>query len=278
MPAGAQWTRTTTWRQGHVLTSEAVQSLGLLNAADPERTCVVVISHDCDLANDNLEAEPMVEVVVGRVVESANGNFTWGKAPRTLHYPATHGGTPVFIELVSPQKRAIPKSELARYLPDPAFAIDGKTIAVLRGWLGARYNRAAFPDAFVDRMRQTKADERLARALAPYGQLVSFVYFDLDEGQNLERAEGDAYQLSIVLVYVSGNDPDASAEVADEAASTVEEAVRFRLKDAATIQLTRCFAISEDDITVSQARVLTQWRLEYMTHRSDEAEPNSPNL
>lgn len=278
MPEEVQWTRATTWRQGHVLTPEAVQALGLLNAADPERTCAVVISHDCDLANDNLEAEPTVEVIVGRLVETANGNFTWGKAPRTLHYPAERAGTQVVTELVSTQKHAIQKSELAQFLPDAAFAVDGRALAVLRGWLGARYNRAAFPDAFVDRMRETKADERLAKALASYGQLVSFVYFDLDKGQNLERAVGDAYQLGIVLVYVPGDDPDASADMADEAAAKVEEAVRLRLKNPAAIQLTRCFAISEDDITVSQARVLTQWRLEYMTHRADDEQPQPPPL
>lgn len=278
MPGEAQWTRATAWRQGHVLPLEAVQALGLVNSSESERTCAVVISHDCDLANDNLEAEPSVEIIVGRLVDTANGNFTWGKAPRTLHYPAERAGAPVVIELVSTQKHSIPKSQLAQFAPDDSFAVDGKTIAVLRSWLGARYNRAAFPDAFVDRMRQTKADERLAKALAPYGQLVSFVYFDLDQGQNLERPEGAPYQLGIVLVYVSGADPDTSADAADEAAAKVEEAVRLRLKDGRTIQLTRCFAISEDDITVSQARVLTQWRLEYMTHRVDDDEPQPPQL
>lgn len=74
------------------------------------------------------------------------------------------------------------------------------------------------------------------------------------KGESVERATGDPYQLGIVLVYVPADDPDASADLADEAAAKVDEAVRRRLTDAFAIQLTSCFALSEDDITVSQAR------------------------
>jgi hypothetical protein len=81
----AIWTRDTPWRQGHVLTAEAAQALGLSHPESPDSTCVVVISHDCDLANDVLQIEPDVEVIVGRSVPKGDGNYFWAKAPRTLH-------------------------------------------------------------------------------------------------------------------------------------------------------------------------------------------------
>ena len=39
------------------------------------------------------------------------------------------------------------------------------------------------------------------------------------------------------------------------------------------IALKDCMSISEDDLSVSQARLLTQWRLEYMTIRAEEEQP-----
>lgn len=265
------WTRETNWRQGHVLPPEATAHFELTNPAEPAATCVVVVTHDCDLANDNLEVEPFVEVIVGRTVENASGNFTWAKAPRTLHYPVEREGVAAHVELVATAKVQLRKSDLARFQPDLRFHLDGPTLAVLRNWLSARYNRAAFPDAFVTRMRETKADAKLAKALEVHGKNISFTYFDLDKGQCVERAEGDPYRLSIVLVFNPGDDPDTSAEAADAAADAVEKAVAGRLpEEGPSILLEACFAVSEDDIRVSQARVLNLWRLEYMTYRADD--------
>ena len=266
-----QWNRDISWRQGHVLPPEAVARFGLANGVDSESTCVVVIAHDCDLANVNLSAEPYVEVIVGRTISESNGNFTWGKAPRTLHYPTAREGVPATIELVATEKVSLLKSDLAPFEPDRRFNLDGRTLSVLRSWLSSRYDRAAFADAFVERMKSTKADIKLAKALESHGRIVSFTYFDVDEGTCVERAEGDPYKLSVVLVFNPGEDPDAAADAAERAAELVETALLSRLPEGGTsIQLESCFSISEDDIPIGQARVLNHWRLEYMTHRAED--------
>lgn len=248
-----------------MLRGDAAGALGLANESDPANTCAVVVSHDCDLANDNLTVEPAAEVVVGRLVAAPNGNFTWGKAPRTLHLPAIRDGQQVTIELVATSKQLLPKSILAAYEPDRSFQLDGPALGVLRSWMGARYNRASFPDAFVHRMSKTKVDTKLAKALEPHGALISFVYFDIDGGQVIERQDGSPYELIIVLVYSPGNDAEAAADAADKLAENLYDACGKRLNGSADISLKTCFAISEDDLQVSRARVLMQWRLEYMT-------------
>jgi len=277
-PDATPWTRETRWRQGSVLPLAAVEQLQLHHPTDAAATCVVVISHDCDLANDNLTVEPHVELIVGRLVDQASGNYTWGKAPRTLHYTVTRSADPVHIELISTRKRVIAKSELACFAPDDAFILDGRTLAVLRSWLGSRYNRAAFPDAFVNRMGATKADTKLAKVLEKYGELISFVYFDVDTGRHVERADGDPYELSIVLVFDPGEDAEDSSVTADRVAEAVESAVGGRLQDGKAVVLKSCFAISEDDLPISRAKVLTQWRLEYMTLRAEDDQPRPPEL
>lgn len=264
------WRRDTRWRQGHVLQAEAAAAFMLRNAIDEAANLVVVVSHDCDLANDNLDAEPDVEVIVGRLVATPNGNFSWGKAPRTLHLSMTRDGVLVTVELIATSKRLIPKRELAQFEPDGEFDLDGQGLAVLRSWLGARYNRSAFPDPFVSRMAATKLDARLAKILEPHGELISVVYFEVDGGRIVDREKGSPYELGIVLVYPAGDDPEASADAADEVVKAVERVCDQRLASKTDIVLKRCLAISEDDLPVSRARVLLQWRFEYMTLRASD--------
>jgi hypothetical protein len=254
MDGEPKWTRETLWRQGHVLTTQAALAAGLWV---DDKTCIVAISHDCDLAND-VELEPNVEIIVGRLVATANGNFCWGKSPWTLHLTITREGLEIIVELVMTNKRSLAKRLLAGFNPDGAFTLDGQRLGVLRAWLSARYNRAAFPDSFVDRMRKTKLDGKLAKVLEPQGQLISFVYFDIDRGQNLEREEGDPYELSIVLVYYPGDEPDSAEEHANTMSGSLRDAFEKKLASGRIISLKNCFAISEDDISVSQARTLLQ--------------------
>ena len=271
MSGAKAWKRDTAWRQGSVLPPAAAAHFGLKNERDAAATCVVVISHDCDLANDDLSAEPGAEVIVGRVVAELNGNFAWAKAPRTLHAAAMREDQALAVELLATRKVTLPKDQLAAFEPDSSIRLDA--VEVLRSWLSSRYRRAAFPDTFVNRMGETKATERLAKIVEKYGAALSFVYFTVDAGAMVERAEGDPYDLSIVLVYPPGKDPDATGDTADKAATEVDMALRSCFVKDKLIALNRCFAMSEDDLPISKARDLQQWRLEHMTFRATEPQP-----
>jgi hypothetical protein len=274
------WTRDMAWRQGHVLNDAAMDALNLRDATESAVCCAVVITHDCDLANANMAAEPNVEIIVGRLVNAANGNFLWGKAPRILHLPMRRGGELVTVELVATQKVLLPKDALAAYQPNDDFAIEPKALAVMRSWLSSRYLRAAFPDAFVERMRATKFDEKLAKTVEPYGDLISFIYFVLNDGATSEYAEGEPYKLDIVLVFAPGDEPEMSAKRADEVADKVHDTAEARLthqgKNTGQIVLESCIAVSEDDLPVSKTRLLMHWRLEHMSLRSEAEQPGAP--
>lgn len=271
-----QWTRNTAWRQGQVLSSEAVHALGLLHSAVPEATCAVVISHDCDLANDDLAVEPNVEVVIGCHPAKPDGNFYWAKAPRTLHLEFTKTGAPSLVELVATSKLAVPKTALAAFTHDASYSLSGQGLAVLRSWLAVRYNRAAFPDPFVKRMG--KVGKALAKLVEPQGALVSAIFFDVDGGKELDRSDGSPYELGVVVAYAPGADPEEAADAAEALETAVETLFADRHFDKATgrwegISLRSCLSISEDDLPVSKAKLLMHWRLEHMTLRAEESHP-----
>jgi hypothetical protein len=165
----AEWSREAPWRQGHVLTDETVDRFALRDALAPEATVAVVISHDCDLAASS-DKEPEVELIVGRLIEKADGNFTHAKTPRVLHveFATAEGGK--FLELAATRKVRISKGDFADHEPRPEFKLGPAQQSILQRWLGARYRRAAFPDAFEKRLDKSGADRRLSRILKPEGE------------------------------------------------------------------------------------------------------------
>jgi hypothetical protein len=272
------WTRETPWRQGHVLSGTALERLGLQHPASPENTCVVVIGHDCDLANCNLAAEPQVEVIVGRVVSPGVGTFMWSKSPRTLHLPFQRDGREVFAELVATDKQFIPKSELAAEQPSQEWGLTPTNLSVLRSWLAVRYNRAAFPDNFVVRMRKKPdMESRMAKILDDHAEITA-VYLDLDGGENFERPPEELYGLSIFLAFNPNPEPIEAGDAADLAAAAIDKLFNEKCRDKKTgkwqyIELKKCEPLSEDDLPVSKQRLLREWKLDYVSLKADAEQP-----
>jgi hypothetical protein len=275
--APPSWSRETPWRQGHVLPVSVSKRLCLQHAEFPDDTCVIVIGHDCDLANDNLDDEPNVEVVVGRVVSPENGSFMWSKSPRTLHVSFQRDGTEVFAELVATNKQLIRKNDLAAELPDRDWQLSPLNLSVLRAWLGVRYNRGAFPDNFVTRMKKKPGvEERMVKVLKTHTEITA-VYLDLDNGENLDRPPEEVYALSIFLAYTPNPEPDEAADAAETVATAIEKLFYEKCHDKKSgewqhLKLVKCVPLSEDDLTVSQQRLLREWKLEHVSLKA-EAEP-----
>src|SRR5215469_2998547 len=158
------WSRKTPWKQGQVLPDEAVAELGLRSANSPEKTLVVVISHDCDLAASP-EKEPNVEVIIGQEIESLNGNFTHAKTARVLHLSFFAESGRRGVELRAARKTVIAKSDLVAFQPRRDLSLDPQGHSILQRWLAARYRRAAFPDAFERRLNESGAAMRLSKVL-----------------------------------------------------------------------------------------------------------------
>jgi hypothetical protein len=93
----AIWDSSTKWRQGHMLPAQAARDLNLTNRVDAPQTLAIVVSHDCDLAQPT-DSEPVVEIIVGREISAANGNYAFAKSVRTLHLECTQGSPTRFLD------------------------------------------------------------------------------------------------------------------------------------------------------------------------------------
>jgi hypothetical protein len=272
----AEWDRRTPWRQGHTLTSETASRLGLVGADDSGTALALVVSHDCDLTQ-TCEIEPLVEVVIGRPVAAADGNFTHAKNPRRLHLAAEQGGAALYLDLLARDKRLVPKERLAGERPDQGFVLAPRDRSVLQRWLAARYRRSAFADEFDRRLHDRELHKRIAKIVEPLGEHLIAIFFDVDEGKDVEReGAADVYTLNIDLLY-STRDPEVARAAAENAAKKIAATFRkscyVEKEDSwKDIELKGCEPISDMALTYADSVLLKKWNADYLSFRSDGAE------
>lgn len=211
------------WRQGDVLTVDAVQDLKITLPDSGGDCFAIVISHDCDLTA-SADKEPVAEVVIGRRIAKLGGD-SYGKTARRLHIEYETNQGVIALELTATTKMAVDKLDLFKTDPRPDMHLDGAGIRVLQRWLASRYYRAAFPEAFENRLRAAVIPgkktflKKIEALLEDGGQHIRALLFDLDEGVDVERRDpSDVYQLGITVLYDSLKDEPAAAKVAEKAA------------------------------------------------------------
>lgn len=273
---GEWWSRETPWRQGDVLPDDASETLGLYHPESPERTFVVVISHDCDLAADP-DREPFVELVTGRLIDAVKAD-SHAKSARRLQIEF-HGPKGLLAaELSAVHKAIIKKNDLAPFDPRTDVSLDVQGLFILQRWLAARYRRAAFPDEFERRLRKAKLPRRIEKALDTAGKHVVAVFFDVDGGENSQRdGPDDLYRLGIYLLYdTSQNESDAEAaarSAADALERDFESAFQSQDKAWKNIRLEYCDVIADQALSYKDSLVFKQWRLEHISLEDDPPQP-----
>lgn len=281
-----EWGRDTKWRQGMFLSPETAAALGIAST-EAEDPAVVVISHDCDIAQ-SAETEPYVEVLTGKFIANVDGNYSHGKNTRTLHIECTAGRLPRNVAFNAVLKRSLPKQashgnpSLAAHEPLDTIGMTPREKRILQLWLASRYHRAAFPDEFDRRLGdETGVKEHLVKALKASGKHIAAMFFDIDEGVEVQRqGETDTYSLFITLMYNTSADPEKAEEAARNAAERIEGIFdsRCRKNDAGVeswrwIELVGIEVIADDAITVAQSKLLSKWQGDHISLRDDPEQP-----
>lgn len=261
-----EWSRETPWRQGSLLTDTAAIELGLIQAGRSQ--LVIVASHDCDLTQSP-EVEPQVEVIVGTCIDRIDGNCSHGKSSRRLHLE--FNGIPITAEFEATNKAAVSKELLANYQPNTNSILSPENSHVFQFWLGSRYHRSAFPDEFERRLKEeTKLAKKIARAVEPHGSLIVGIFFDVDQGEEVDRTgEDDTYTLDIYILHQAEPDFHAAEAAATQAADRIVNNFREKLFNPTRtwkqIELRSCEVISESVLTYQEFKQLKRWRLDYIS-------------
>lgn len=267
--------RETKWRQGSVLSKKDAVALQLITDENSDQH-VVVVSHDCDLANDK---EPHVEVIVGNVVSKGNPMFGNARNPRRLHllYSSIAGGE-FHINLCQVDKAVISAMQLVNMTAEPEaeFFLESNQKAVLKQWLAARYGRPAFPNAFEARLRKKVKAEPLEKIIAdilkPASNHLVGLFLDMDSQRGLELLEGDPYSLKILVVYDAiegGEDARIAAESVAASIVTLFHGIYGAPENADEIALESCVSVADTHLSLANLRKIDQWRVEYISMQAD---------
>lgn len=267
-----KWLRDNSWRQGQLLAQGSVRKLqesGVI--ANNPNVVVVVISHDCDLANDNLVQEPNVEIIEAEIISDVNGTLTFAKSSRTLHFEFIHEGEKVFVELRALNKKQISKIDMLELEPDQSHTLDVKSLKLLQHWLSVRYKRSSFSNEFVNLFNSSGMKDKLAKQVRKYSDQITGVYFDVDEGRQGDHFDGSPFKLSIVISTNADRDfQEAEAlelAVIDMFSEKFFSADQESWKD---LEFLSCIIIREDEFTVDNARKLKHWDFDHLSFRGEE--------
>jgi len=256
-----EWTRSMLWAQGSLIRGKDMVALGL---AEVEPCWGVVISHDCDLANVNLDAEPAVELIVAQSVYSPDGNCQHAKNARKLHLDWEGGSDALCLELLATCKRQVDKTVLVAFQPVLDITLPPAGKRILQSWLAARYRRQALPDSLGARLVHVvkHLEKRSKReAASVLGYWISF-------SPVTELPPDDPYDLNISIVYTVDKPEaaDAACTIADD--MTEYFGVLVKKAGAGGVMLGECQAYSEEEFTLHDIRHYIELRLDYLSNRA----------
>lgn len=265
-----QWTRDAPWRQGSILTQEAVR-VALGREPEPENI-YVVLTHDCDCIQDT-EREPKIELIKGRWIEAAKAELTHNRNPRTLHLNATRHETPAVLEIKIGDRLTIDKLNLLAFEPDrEAILHDSERLTLVR-WVASRYTRAALPDALVDRLAPIKETIKKIGNRHPFA--IVGIYLDYDPlGEII--SDDEPYEVRIAVVYDSAM--SGAEEEALEAARTLRSRFERKFHTVETehaglqwhlIELTYCEAVADTLFSLRSAIQSKLYQLDYISLAQD---------
>jgi hypothetical protein len=263
------WSRNTSWRQGHILAQKDFHEAGLPDSGSCD--LAIAISHDCDIANDDLDVEPSVEFVCAQRIEKQDGNYTNGKNPRILHLNYKFQDDDIFLELRALDKFTVPKSGLEKIRPDAAYEMSSSR-QILQSWLAVRYRRHALPNSLVDRLREVFGYMEKEGKKNSYGVLS----FRLSYEPMDELPPEESYELWLSILYVTDRDEyEPMAKQLAEGLKAKFPKLLEKNKDYGSVDLRKCEAVSDMEFTMRDMLDTVEYHLEHLSHRS---EPPGPSL
>ena len=141
---------------------------------------VVVVSHDCDVANPDESKEPSVELLaIRRIHDRLDGNYTNMKNPRTLDFDARLDETRVLCRALAAERWFVARRRLVGSVP--AGRLRTEPSDLIPRWLSSRYVRVALPDEF--NIRWSTARREIREALEHDGKDISAIYLLLEDDE-----------------------------------------------------------------------------------------------
>lgn len=254
------------WRQGSIVAPSdhpAIQQYAPCSLA--ARDCCIVLSQSCDVVCRDLEAEPIVEIVLAsRLNSPADGNYTHAKNARRLHFHIVVNGNLEGYEAHIRSRFSIPRSLLQTVRPDVERAVRPLELSEIISWILARYDRVAFPDEFNSRIAATVA-KKIKPALEKLTRMKS-IYVGLNTWDELPADQ--KYSMTVLGTLQAEDFEQPEIRQAMEQGLSVVAAALHNVPGIVVEDFT---VLSEADVTLDLVRTLARWNFDYISLRDPSA-------
>lgn len=257
------------WRQGAVL-GPALRSIARTHAPVgieiTDDDWLIVTSHDCDVVNDILDKEPVVEVLRGTLIKrpAPDKQQIWGRNPRILQIGVeTASGSGVVLGLKVHDRWTLPREALS--VEPPASFLPEKERRLIAEWLAKRYIRAAFPSAFDGRWRSKLRD--WTKLLESHSTSVQGVYLRLSTLRELDRETPYSVHLIVAAPVHAKLSPDWATR-RDMIAEAVEA---FWAQFSPSIECAGVDVLCTDQLTLADIEPYQRFDADWVSFADDSA-------
>jgi hypothetical protein len=251
-------------------------SSGSTEIVDPEGSMLVLATQDCDLVKDNdklpfveaLMCDEKPEAVVAGIMANDARYFVLDRKAR----------------LVADRNHVvlIRKDALSTLGDAPAPPCGGNVQLASRfaRWLGARYDRPAFPNELV-RTLVAPLSQAFKKLVGP-GKKYAWLNDDLREVRLIPKDLSNGPPYEVTLIFLLGHDADveaakgAIAEVIERTGIPIRDVAEPRKLETASTHLVKYVVVSESRLALLEYWASTPVSLEIYTYGGDEiagAEP-----
>jgi hypothetical protein len=255
------------WKQGAFLNlAEFKHLLKIPDEYDQLADTLVVATQTCDLLYHSFLTEPEVEVLLAqKAIGSVKSDV--GKSFRTFGLEID-GDLQSHIQVLSRKIYSLDRRilfQIGRLLPTRPTT---RSTAHFAGWLASRYNRPAYPDAFLAFTTKGKNADKIKTACEKLPSCTG-LFLTLD---NWDELPSGPYKVSVHLV-MSANSTTIQLQEASVQHGRIEA-----LFDVEGIEIDSSVGgvFSEKDLSLHDYRGLSKWQLDYLTIRDVSGQHVNP--
>jgi hypothetical protein len=202
------------WRQGSIIDDESaltallMNSCGYIPSDSPLPDFLILLSQDCDIFHHKVGDEPYIDFIAGRFGEKKDGSLFYGKNPRNLQIEHDKG----IINFIVHDILRVPKVVFEAINPKhSSMVLDKNDIKLIINWISKRYARAAFPDEFMKRLKNSKHPIEKTSKNEIMEQVV-LIYIDIsDEELNADQI----YKVTMVIGVQHGLEQETLVQIDD---------------------------------------------------------------
>ena len=202
------------WQQGSIIDDESAltallkSSCGYTPSDSPSPDFLILLSQDCDIFHHKVSDEPYIDFIAARFGERKDGSLSYGKNPRKLQIEHDKG----IISFIVHDILRVTKGVFETINPKHAsLVLDKNDIKQIVNWVSKRYARAAFPDEFIKRLKNSKHPiEKTSKN--EIMEQVALVYIDIsDEELNTDQI----YKVTMVIGVQHGLNQEIKTQIED---------------------------------------------------------------